>query len=379
MPGVELDDDLSKAFDLVQAFSEIEVENSSVTLVKRLGDLLLLPPDQVTPLDRSLVDEILVRVLDFVDVEQRVKLATRISGMTEPPHQVLAKLAADEIKVAAPILEKNTEIRDSDLVDIIRRGNQAHRLIIAARKNVQSSVADALVDWGERDVLITLVKNDRATLSLTTLQRLVGRSRYIADLQPVLAARADLHPALGFAMFWWLPIDLRAKILTRFHISRRLMQQAIRDAIVSGDIDVHSYDPVQQVTLDFIQSNRTRLDKDEPCVMAHLKTGRLDLFLTGLCKAGHISHQTLVKVLRDKGGEPMAVLCKAAGLARKDFVMLISLFWKASNRDAELTARLPALSSLFDSLPLDSAELILRYWDKPRLDFEGGVDRRDAL
>jgi len=374
-----LGEDINRALDLARALSEIQIEHPSVILVKRLSDLLLLPDDQMTPLDRSLVDEILVRLVDHVEPDLRSKLAHRIAKMMDPPAQLLNRLVLDEISIAQPILEQNTEISASDLVEVVRRGNKAHRLTIARRRYLESSVADALIDWGETEVIETLLKNAHSRLSFAAMERLVARSRYVPSLQELLVKREDLHISLAVIMFWWLPQKLRARVLFRFHISRRILQQSVQDAIATGEIDPQTYDPVQREALDFILSLRRRSASKPLAVRDKLKQGRLDAFLIALTEAASVSRQTLIKILRDDGGEPLAVLCKAANVSKQDFELIFQLLWQAQNRESDMLQNLPRLARVYDALPLDSAEIILRYWNRPRIDIEKSAEALNII
>ena len=263
--------------------------------------------------------------------------------------------------------------------EVVRRGNKSHRLTIAQRRHLESSVADALIDWGETEVIATLLKNEHSRLSFNALERLVARSRYVASLQELLVKREDLHLSLAVIMFWWLPQKLRARVLFRFHISRRILQQSVQDAVATGEIDPQTYDPVQREALDFILSLRRRSAAKPLPVREKLKQGRLDAFLIALTEAASISRQTLIKILRDDGGEPLAVLCKAANVSKQDFELIFQLLWQAQNKENDVLDKLPRLAGVYDALPLDSAEIILRYWNRPRIDIEKSAEALNIL
>ncbi len=371
-----LKDDLDNAINLAEALSQIHVEHPIVILVKRLSDLLLLSTDKVMPHERALVDEILVRLVAHVDVPLRVKLAHRIAGMAEPPVQLLLNLASDDIAVAAPILSQSTELRNADLIEIIRHGNKKHRLVIAERKAIDSAVADALIDWGEVDIMETLLKNEGTCFSYYGLERLVSRSRYITSLQKLILNRTDLHPTLAYQMFWWLPADLRAKVFSRFTISRRVLQEAIRDAVISGEIDINTFDPVQREALDFIQGRRIKQENISDVIMEKLKKGKLDDFLLAFAESAGVSRQTLIKIMRDEGGEALAALCKSINLTRNDCVLLFQLLSRARNNNDTLLTK-ERLLALFDSIPRDIAELMVCHWDRPRSKAKGSEQDPD--
>ncbi len=363
-----LADELHSTLALAEALASTDAEHPRVVLVKRLSDLLLLSDDQVMPSERALIDEILVRLIGHVDASLRKRIANRIAGMTDPPRALLVKLARDEVIVAESILENSLAVSDSDLIDIVRKGNGEHRRVIASRKVLSSAVADALVEMSEVSVLETLLRNESVHFSLAGMEKMAQRSRYVSSLQPLIVERAMLHSTLAYTMFWWLPSDLRLRVLFRFSVSRRVLQQAIADAIEQGDFNLRSNDPLEQEALNFILGGQFSARGQAVHVFEHLKTGKTDEFLTGFAIAAGITRQTVIKILRDPGGEALAVLCKAVSLKRQEFVMLARLLEKAKRASDLTEERSECLELVFDSLPTDSADLILRHWDKPRLE-----------
>jgi len=367
MDNEALAEELQSTLVLAQALACTRAENPRVVLVKRLSDLLLLSHDQVMPSERALIDEILVRLIDHVDISLKARLARRISGMAEPPLALLTKLARDEIVVAESILENSLAISDSDLIDIVRKGNGEHRRVIASRETISSAVADALVEMSEVSVLETLLRNENVCFSLSGMEKLAQRSRYVPSLQPLIVERASLHSTLAYSMFWWLPSELRLRVLFRFSVSRRVLQQAIADAVEQGEFDLRSNDALEQEALHFILGGQFSARGQATHIFEHLKAGKTSEFLSGFAISASVTRQTIVKILRDTGGEALAVLCKAVSLKRQEFSMLARLLEKA-RAGAELSEeRTECLELVFDSLPTDSADLILRHWDKPRL------------
>ncbi len=359
--------DPQSALALAEALAASRAEHPRIVLVKRLSDLLLLSTDQVLPSERALIDEILVRLLAHVDLELRARIAQRICGMSEPPREVLVMLAHDDPTVAAPILENSTAITDSDLIDVVRRGSSEHRRLIATRKQISSAVTDALIEMSENAVLETLTANPGAVFSMRGLYLLAQRSRRVPGLGSLLVEREDLHPTLAYAMFWWLPSSLRVRILFRFTISRRVLQQAIADAVAQGDFDPESMDPMEREALEFVHGRLYAARGRVTQVFEQLRKGETEQFLSGFAIAAGISRQTVVKILRDEGGEALAVLCKAVSLARDDFGTLVRLLVRARGKEELPASRLEELQVVFDTLPIDSADLALRYWDRPRL------------
>ena len=221
-------------------------------MVKRLSDLLLLPVDQFTSSVRGLVSEILTRLLTQVSQKTRARLAMRVAGMADPPVEILQKLAWDEFDVAEPILKESVNICDFDLIAISQNGSREHRQAIVSRKKLTSAVAEALIESDDAVILEKLLRNKGTVFSQRIMAALADKSEKYRSLQSLLINRAELMPVLAYSIFWVMPSPLRVKILQRFSVSRRMVQQTIADAVTEGDINLETDDPYEKEALQFL-------------------------------------------------------------------------------------------------------------------------------
>ncbi len=374
----DLTPELQSALALAEALSSGSAEHPRVVLVKRLSDLLLLPPEQVTPPERALLDEILVRMIDYVDCELRKRVAGRISRMAEPPAELLLRLSRDDISVAETILTESTEIPESDLIETVRHSSFDHRRAVAERKVVSSALAVALLEKGEPLIIEKLLRNDKASLSLSAMQTIAEMSRTRPKLQELLLQRHDLHPSLAQAMFWWVSPKLRTKILHRFAVSRRVLQQAIMDAVKDGEFDLDSNDEVEKEALEFVQGVWPQHRPQASEILEHLKAGRTEEFLSSLSQSAGITRAILMKILKDESGEALAVLCKAVNMPKSDFELLQRWLFTAQSADAASDEKSDRVTAVFDSLPNDAADLFLRYWNKPRVGLRSQAESTES-
>jgi len=104
----------------------------------------------------------------------------------------LAKLANDEIDVAAPLLEFSNVLSDDDLIDIVAKQSEAHRIAIAGRTSVPERVGDAIVEHGGAPSALRLVRNSQAELGKDTLHKLVARASTDVALATDLRGRGDI-------------------------------------------------------------------------------------------------------------------------------------------------------------------------------------------
>lgn len=161
--------------------------------------------------ERGIADDVLRILARDVEVEVRAALARSIALSADMPRDVALRLARDVAEVAIPLLSSSDLLGDAELVDIIQARDTAHRLAIAGRARVSASVADALVETGEKPVVVKLVANAGAELREPTLHSVVDR---FGDDEAVNAPLADRS---------LLPLSVAERLVAR--VSERLRER----------------------------------------------------------------------------------------------------------------------------------------------------------
>jgi uncharacterized protein (DUF2336 family) len=314
--------------------------------------------------------DLIIELLREAAVDERARIARRVATVTEIPPGLARMLLRDEIEVARALLENNAGLGDADLMDCARAATPEHRRLIAARRGLNEVVADALVEFGEPGVLETLLRNDQARLGHATVETVVAVTRDNPRLIPLMLRRSELRPSHAYVIFWWSDEECRRVILQRFAVSREVLQDAVSDVFAMA-AEEKWQDPLTRKALQFIerrQRNRAALDRspfeslDEAVeVAAESMTREVAeeiAYLSGL------KPMTGAKIFTDPGGEPLAILCKATGLPRA----AVRSLWRGLRRpetDAagNLAPALERILTLFDTIAVDRAQTVLRYWN----------------
>lgn len=346
------------------------VFRSRATLLKRLADVVCLPGSRVNAFERSMTADLIIELLREAALDERARVARRIANVSEIPTGLARMLLRDDLEVARALLENSAGLGDADLMDCARSATPEHRRLIAARRGLNEVVADALVDFGEPAVLETLLRNDLARLGHATVETVVAVTRDNPRLIPLLLRRSELRPSHAYVMFWWSDEDCRRVILQRFAVSREVLQEAVSDVFAIA-AEEKWQDPLTRKALQFIerrQRNRGALDRspfeslDEAVEVASESMTREVAeeiaYLSGL------KPMTGAKIFTDPGGEPLAILCKATGLPRT----AVRSLWRGLRRpetDAagNLVPALERILTLFDTIAVDRAQTVLRYWN----------------
>ncbi len=346
------------------------VVRSRASLLKRLADVVCLPGSRVNAFERAMTADLLIEMLREAAPEERAKVARRLANLADIPPALARLLLRDDITIASALLEHSQHLGDADLIDCAHNANVEHRRLIALRRGVGEAVGDALVKRCEQPVLEALLRNDMARLSHGALETIVACTRDNPRLIAQLLRRSELRPSHAYIIFWWADADCRRLILQRFAVSREVLQDAVSD-IFSIAAEEGWQDPLTRKALQFIerrQRNRAAIEKspfgslDE--AVATSQSGMTRELAEEISYLSGLKPMTGAKIMTDPGGEPIAILCKATGLPRG----AIQALWRGLRRpetDAagNITPALERVLTCFDSLAVDRAQTVLRYWN----------------
>lgn len=339
-------------------------------LLRRLADVVSLPQSRINAFERAMTADLLTDILRDAAPMERQRVARRISSLAEVPASLARLLLRDEIAVAAPLLELCASLSDSDLLDCIHSTGIEHHKLIAARRGVGELVCEALVTLAETPVLEILLRNPLARLPPPAVDGLTALTREHPQLTPLLLRRPEVRPSHAYVLFWWSDRESRATILQRFAVSREVLQDAASDifAIIAAE---GWQDPLARKALQFIerrQRNRAAIDKSpfdglEEAVAA-CQGGMTRELAEEISYLSGIKPMTGAKIFTDPGGEPLAILCKATGLPRA----ALRALWKGLRRPevdghGAPDARLENVLTTYDSIAVDRAQTVLRYWN----------------
>eukprot|EP01035_Chromulina_nebulosa_P003229 gene3229-4399_t len=185
-----------------RAFSTFRVLNGDANILERdqlfrnMAQLYSYVSDRCDDEQVAQYDEVLCQLAALVEVEARTHVAKLLAPLDRAPGNVVNKLANDTIEVAAPLLEFSNVLSDDDLIEIVTKQSEEHRVAIAGRTNVPERVGDAIVEPGFR--LLEVPLNSPQPLESIALMRkrfpqaLVGAGTVLAPQQV-----RDVHAAGG--------------------------------------------------------------------------------------------------------------------------------------------------------------------------------------
>ena len=333
-------------------------------LLENITDLFMSPEGRLSDRERSLMSDILRKLILDVEMSVRRDLAEHLARADAAPRDLVVELANAEIEVARSILIDSGVLRDSDLIAVVRNRTREHRLVVALRGDLSEAVSDTLVDSGEPDVIVELLKNNDARLSRRATEYLVAESRHIDRFREPLIQRRDLPPDLAMKMYWWVSAALRRHIVTRYSVDALNLDGAIVEATENA-LQQLGREPAsahEQAAALVAHLEEQRALTTEFLIKS-LRAGRFPVFLAGFARHCRIHLATARHILLDGGMETLAVACKAADIDRHDFATIFMLTRRtADGRTVRGTGEIRECLRFYDQVQRETAVLILRHW-----------------
>lgn len=341
-------------------------------LTNVIADLFLPERQRLSDHQRATMTDVLRKLIGSLEIEVRQYLVEALLRAPDPLPELQALLANDEIEVAQPILEQSRVLQDQDLIDVVRRRAEEHRMAIALRSGVSAAVSEALVEKSGPDVIEALIRNPDATLSRRAMEMLVAESKRLDRFQEPLLGRADLPPELAYRMYWWVSAALRDYILKRFEIEPAkvdtLIQSAARRGIAAQGID----EKLEARAMRLAERLAELGDLTDDFIRASLRQSKISLFVAGLAVRAGVEFGTIWGVVSDPEGEALVVLLRAIGLPREMAASILTLMFRLREGDTPHSQGLVAAMEAFDEMPVERARTVLSLWQLDR-------DYRDAI
>lgn len=308
--------------------------------------------------EKGLLNAIMGQLTKQVEMHVRHALAERMAELVEAPHDLILLLANDRIEVAQAILEKSTMLNEDELVDIINATTHLHQKAVAGRPDVTTRVAASLAESSAVEVLVALVRNQRARIAQDTMERLAERSRESTDLQQGVLLRPELVEDLAKRMCAYVTEALHSFITERFRID----PAAIRKDLAMASAEAHARLTNASGPERLVSKLHAAGQLKAGFAVKALGQGQLDVFEHAAAKLVGIPTEPLCRLLKSGDARMLALVCQAIGIDRSAFATLFGQAEQLRGRSGILSQqdRVQA-DEIFQKLSRDDArQAILR-------------------
>ena len=174
-------------------FDEIIETGRIQARVRLAGQLAQLAADREASdyEKRSIIPTLLKLASDPVK-QVRIELAEKLAQCEDLHPDVVFSIVADDSDIALPFLAETPSLDNYRMMAILKVGDQARQLIIAARANLADEAIAYICDKTEVEVCAALLDNEAIHIKAQYYRRLYTRFREVPEIVERLLARSDL-------------------------------------------------------------------------------------------------------------------------------------------------------------------------------------------
>jgi uncharacterized protein (DUF2336 family) len=311
------------------------------TMLLVLADMFAVHGERQSAQERANNEELMVRLAGEAGLVVRQEVAERLARHRNPPRRLVRLLAEDEIVVAKPLLRHSPALSDEDLALIVLTTTIEHARAAAERTAFGAALGDAIVATEDQEAILTMLRNPYATMSQDGIRRLCRTASGVQDIVDALLKRDNLEPAVLADLFWYATSASREAILLR--------------------LSAHALWPAEQRRLNapLRQADAANLKMAEEGLSKLLLGRRIDDFRNLFSRAMGIGPLLAARIMKDDGGEPFAIACRAAGFSMAAYTTLLILYNPAVGQSVQ---RVFALGGISETIPRALAWHLLEAW-----------------
>jgi uncharacterized protein (DUF2336 family) len=349
--------------DRMYRLAEQKTRSGRRDLAETIADLFYAGPSALSVSERTLIFDILRRVIRDAELAVRRKLSAQLAEFDDAPSDLVLALANDEIEVAYPILTRSRVLEDEQLIEVVQTRAQEHQLAVALRENINAAVSEALVGTNNEKVVMTLLQNGTAELSRATLEYLVEQSRRIDAYQEPILRREDLPVDLAKRMYRWVSDALRQYIFENFDVDENELSRLLDDATEeeSGRVEAQQRSDAASRLIAIMSEGG---QATPGLLLDALEEGEVRLFIGILRRRTGLREVMLMRMLMEPEGEGLAIICKAAEFEKADVERVFEItsghlgLIRRSQEDIGDAIR------LFSRVPIEVAEEVIEHWKR---------------
>ena len=323
-------------------------------LLREITDVFMVDPTKHSDDQKDDFGEIIHKLAGDFDVETRREIAERFAEETNAPHNLIKSFAHDVIHVAGSVLKNSSVLSQEDLIEICEQKGQEYLVEIAERKDIGEELSDAIVENGDDQTVEKLLNNEAAVIAEETSHKVAERAQTSENLQKPLIKRKGISSKIIAGMYSYVAEELKHVILEKCDVEDlETLENSIND--VTENFSGDSY----QITKTKICQLAERGELTERKIIGLIKKNKRFEFIITLSKITDSDEAVIMKIIEDKSGKSLIVLCKANEISVTLFkVIVMSPFIKADFTPNQLVA----LVAAYDRFRFEDAERVMRFW-----------------
>jgi len=329
----------------------------------------------LSPRESELIADVLIELMRQAEMDLRRALAARMAALENVPLRLILQIVNDEIEVASPVLRESPVLGEMDLAYIIKSKSAEYWRAIAERKSMSNKIVEMLADTRDLDTAVTLVKNENIHLSATAVGTLSDIAREFEDVAKPLLMRDEVDAKVAEMLYRYVGEELKSYIKSNFADNASDVLGSVDETVSDfveetqnlapevaandrGLEDIKAYSPYAP-TKDMIELARTMKSRGLlgiNHVVDTLRQGRLRAFIAQFSVYADLEIKTVFDILSRENGKSLAIVAKALGIVKSDFISIYLLTNRIRNEGKPVNLEaMNKAGSHFDSIKADEA------------------------
>lgn len=267
----------------------------------------------LSPDDLAAAEGAMIMLLDDPSPLVRRAMAEVFASSQKAPKVVVLALAADQIDVALPLLQRSPLLEDEHLVDLVGAGNAQAQAAIARRPLLSTTVAAALAEVGTVEACLALLENCDADIALFSVDRIVDRFGHVAAIRQNLLARNDLPMPMRQTLLSKLSRTLAGFVAERQWLGASHAETAAREACEKATVALAADTPYAEIG-DLVRHLRESGQLTAGMLLRALLSGNIVLFEEALAELSGLPVDRVASHLQDKNLAGFRALYRKAEL-----------------------------------------------------------------
>lgn len=349
--------------ELEEALSQGSADRRVKTL-RRVTDLFVFGSTHFSADHVTLFDGVFSHLIADVELSAREALAQRLATVVNAPPNIIRTLAFDDaITVAGPVLEQSPRLENVALIENASAKSQQHLLAISNRKDIAETVTDVLVERGDRNVALNVVRNKGAKFSETGYLRLIKRSEGDDELASSVGAR----PEIRRQHFLKLLSTASNAVRTTLEAAHPEIADEIRAAVGNvaaaiqekAAVKSHSYAAARK-HVEGLRAKRALGDSD---VAAFANAGKFEETAVTLAMMCALPVDVIERVMVQDLEETILIVAKAVGLSWSTVKAVLRL---CAGKNGVSEQALGKSLAVFSKLKQDTAQQVVEFQRRKR-------------
>lgn len=341
-------------------------DEARLQLAAMLADIFMAQDVTLSLREEEMVNELLDHLLNSQSATVRRALLNKFVNVARMPRKIAREAANDDdLSVARDVLINCENLTDEDLIEVIHVKGATHAEAVAQRRKINEAVADALITTGDLKVMQIVAENLGARLSSKAINALARSARFTAELRRPIMQRPELTPDVAINLYWWVSQELRRAVLKQFNIPAAQINAAlaatIEDLLTQHKMEKND-DHVMHQIADWLAERQAISVRILPQI---LRLGHFRLFNILLSRLSHLNVPLIDLIVNETGGRGLAVVCRAIGIDKNDFVSIFLISRGARPGEQIVHPReLSFALAAFDRMTTNLAQDLLMMWKK---------------